>query len=335
MDERTGVRTMSAGVSGYFIVLGSMLATLSVVCAYLHRFTPLSLIPFVGFVILRLGTGGRGDFIAATVMLVVLFLYDQRRKWPDLRAVAIGLVVVLAFTTVVQDRGAAVREAFGLSGVNATRVWVDKKYRPFEQNDTAMLEAFEFIVYAVPKRSGSYDYFTNNLRIFVEPIPRSWWKDKPAGSPVQFFHLYDYGNPIAMAHSMPGIGWLSMGYIGIVIWSALFAWFYGKAYALFASGRQTNLAVMTYAIVFSTTLIAYRDGLLITIIKLSFAYFIPLVVLIALVRLLDPRLLSSDHVGATGKAASIPRARGQLQPRAARNAAAALVPRAWRGQTRI
>lgn len=341
MDMRTGVRTMQ-GVSGYFLVLGSMLGTLTVICAYLYRFSLVSLIPFVVFAVLRLGTGGRSDFIAATMMLLVVFLFDQRRKWPEPRTLAIGLVAIFAFNTVVQDRGASIRELFGLSGTNENRVWSEAVYKKFEQNDTAMLEAFEFIVYAVPQRTGSYDYFANNLRVLVEPIPRSWWADKPAGSPVNFFYLYDYGNPIGMAISMPGAGWLSLGYFGVIIWSALFGWAYGTAYSRFATGQQGNLAVMIYGVVYSTALFAFRDGMLIMVIKLLFTFSLPLLILVPLVKIMNPSLLRVSDAGTAQPGIPEVALREEASLRAHRNGRKAslpltrahrpigLVPRAWR-----
>ena len=125
LDERTGARTMTI-VSGYLVIAGSMLTPITVIFAYLNRFKLWSLLPFAGFAILRLGTGGRGDFISGLLMLGALFLFDQRRKWPTPRTVMAGLAGLLVFVTVVQDRGAGVRELFGLEGVNESRVWAGR-----------------------------------------------------------------------------------------------------------------------------------------------------------------------------------------------------------------
>ena len=324
MDMRTGIQTMDA-MSGYLVIVGSMLTPISVIFAYLNRFKLWSLLPFVAFAILRLGTGGRGDFISGLLMLGALFLFDQRRKWPTPRTMMVAAVAAVLFVGVVQDRGAAIRELFGIEGINEARVGWGTHYKPFEHSDTAMLEAFQYVVYVVPQRSGSYDYFANNLRIITEPIPRALWPEKPYGSPVSFFNLYDYGTPIAMVLSMPGIGWYSLGYLGVAIWSALFAWFFGACYRSFAAGNQSNFATMSYAIVLGVAPLAFRDGLLLTILKLMFAYYLPLLLLLALVMIFYPQVLKR-----VSRMARSERAAPALQPRSQRQATRSVVPRAWR-----
>jgi oligosaccharide repeat unit polymerase len=303
VDLRSGFRAMEA-TNGYFLAAGSMLAILVVLYAYLHRFKLLSLLPFIGFATLRLGTGGRGDFITGSAMLAVLFLYDKRRHWPEWRSLAGAIVAVALFSTVVSDRGAAVRELFGIEGVNQNRVGAERFHKPFEQMDFANLEAFEYMVYVVPQRSGTYDYFLNNLRVLTEPIPRALWKNKPLGEPFRRFYLYDYGNFIALASSVPAIGWYSMGYLGIVIWSAFFAWMYGAAYKRFVRSRQSNLALLSYSILLSTAILAFRDGALITVVKLSFYSFTPLLLIFGLVWMFRPSLLRSGPPVVTRAAAS-------------------------------
>ena len=326
MDMRTGIQTMDA-MSGYLVIVGSMLTPITVMFAYLNRFKLWSLLPFAAFAVLRLGTGGRGDFVSGLLMLGALFLFDQRRKWPTPRTMLVGLLGAALFVGVVQDRGAAVRELFGIEGINETRVGWETNYRPFEQSDTAMLEAFQYVVYVVPERSKSYDYFAHNLQILTEPIPRALWPGKPAGSPLTFFHLYDYGTPIAMALSMPGIGWFNLGYLGIAIWSALFGWFFGASYRRFVTGSQSNLAAMAYGVLLGIAPLAFRDGLLLTIIKLSFAYYLPLLLLLGMVRLIYPWILDRYSTAVRVVAEKV-----KVQPRSRRSSNGSVVPRARRNR---
>ncbi|MGN6497093.1 MAG: O-antigen polymerase [Tsuneonella sp.] len=345
MDPRTGVRTLE-GTNGYFLIAGATIGPIAVVCAYLYRFTLLSIAPFIGFALLRLGTGRRSDFIAAAVMFAMLYLYDKRRNWPDLRIVMLGLVAVVAFVMVVQDRGAEVREVFGIDGVNENRVGTDDDMKPFETMDYAMMEAMEYIVYVVPQRSGTYDYFANNLILFTEPIPRSLWKNKPYGSPVQFFNLSDYGHPIGMAISMPGVGWLSLGYLGVAIWSAFFAWFFGRLYRWLAQGPQSNIAVIVYSVALSSALFAFRDGTVDMILRLAASYYLAIVAMIVVIAVLRPELLRAPVSRAGALVRRAAGAQTKRVPRAQRKAVPAdsptdpnlrgtrgHVPRAWRRAT--
>lgn len=331
-DQRYGFRAMEA-TTGYFLILGSMLAPLVAIYAYLHRFRLVSLLPFAAFSVLKLGTGGRGDFIAAAAMLLVLYLYERGRKWPDWRTVAGALAALFVFSMVVQDRGAGVRELFGTEGINESRVGGNEGRfsKPLEHMDFANLESFEFVVYAVPGRTGSFDYFLHNLRILTEPIPRALWKDKPMGEPVRLFYLYDHGNYIAMALGVPAVGWYSLGYIGVVMWAALFAWFYTICYRQFSRGKQGHFAVLGYAILLSTSFVAFRDGMILTILTLSLPYFAPLVLMLILVRLLAPELLQPAMPQMTRSNPGQPRDRAV--PRSRRRSLDQVVPRARRKRT--
>ncbi|HYD24002.1 MAG TPA: O-antigen polymerase [Croceibacterium sp.] len=274
VDANTGVRTLQ-GVNGYFISAGAMLVPIVAAIAFLGRFRPWSLAPFVAFSVVRLGTGSRGDFVAAAVTIAILFLFDRRKKWPNLPVVVAAGVLAVVFNSIQQDRGAAIRESFGYENAADVRSLSTEDARPLESQDIANLEFFEYLVWAVPKRTGSYDYFLHNLQIFTEPIPRALWKDKPVGAPIKMFELYRYGRTIGATSSMPGAGWYSWGYAGVAIWSAVFALIYGGAYRAVANSRQSNVAMITYAIFLATAVVAFRDGALITIMKQLLFYLVP------------------------------------------------------------
>jgi hypothetical protein len=338
MDLKTGARTLTA-TNGYFLLAGSTLGPIVVTFAFLNRFSPLSILPFVGFALLRLGTGGRVDFIVATAMMIVLYLYEKRRRWPNLRSVMLGLLAAFVFVFVVQDRGATVRQLFGVEGVNENRINSRKDLKPFEEIDYAQLEAAEYVIGVVPARTGTYDYFVANLQLLTEPIPRMWWKNKPAGAPIKFFNLYDFGKPIGMAVSMAAVGWMSLGFLGVAIWSGFFGWVYGRLYRWFAGGSQSNLSLVIYSIAYSLALIAFRDGTLIMIARLSLGYFASFVGLFAMLKVFRPALIAAPAFRLAAAEASeaarrmltrAQRPSGPALPRARRALASGAVPRAWR-----
>ncbi|QYJ06262.1 O-antigen polymerase [Qipengyuania flava] len=288
MDTRTGGQGLVAA-SGYFISLTGFLVSLGALFAYLNRFRWWSFIPFALFAVLRLGIGGRGEVVVACFVLALLFLVDRRSRWPNLWIVA-GLVpLYLAFSAVVADRGAGVREALTGEAQPEIVYYSEADLAPLEHMDFGNLEFFEYVVHVVPERSGTYDYFLHNLQILTEPIPRGLWKDKPYGAPIKPVDLYNYGKPIGMTMSLPGVGWFSLGYVGVVLWSAFFALIYCAAYRAFASSRQTVLATVTYALFLGTSIIAFRDGMIITILKQGLFFAIPVVALWLSERLLRPR----------------------------------------------
>ena len=267
----TWTRGMSAGVSinldgsGWFYDSRLMLASLAVLIVWATRFRWYGWPAFGLFLVLQAGSGTRGPIIYASIALIALWLLDKRRDWPDFRTVAGIGAVLLVFNAVVLDRGNAVREAFG--GPSTTQISPTSDLAPLEHMDFANLEYFEYLVFAVPQRSGTYDYFAQNLQIFTEPVPRILWKDKPIGSPVQFFNLWDYGRPIGITGSMPGQGWMALGYPGIVIQCALFGLLFGAFYVLLLMRRNDAASRLVYAFLLANLVLCIRDGTLLTFLR--------------------------------------------------------------------
>lgn len=276
-DTRTGAMALNQ-VNGYYISAVGLLTTLAAMIVYLGRFRLWTLIPFLAFAVLGFGSGARGYVVASALMLAVLYLFERRRRWPNWVLPLAAIPLLLGFTAVRDDRGGAIRESFGVENRQFRQQWQDEA-TVMEGMDFANMEFFEFLVWSIPKRTGSYDYFLNNLQLLTEPIPRALWPGKPVGPPIKLFELYRYSTPLGLTNSMPGMGWFNFGYAGVVIWSALFAAIYGYGYRAFAAGQQGTIAVLAYAVFLSTSLVAFRDGSLLTILKQLLFYFLPVGIL--------------------------------------------------------
>ena len=281
-DAGTGIM-VNVDANGWFTDSALMLAPLSVFAVWLSRYRALGWGLFAFASLLMLGSGGRGSFIFAATAVSVIFLLERGRRWFDLRIAALGAVALLLFNAVVLDRGEAVRGLFGADDGYTSSM--SEEIDPLEHMDFANLEYFEFIVYAVPQRTGSWDYFAHNLQIFTEPVPRALWADKPIGSPVKFFELWDYGTPIGMTISLPGAGWMSLGYLGIVIYAAFFAFVYAWIYSRLLVRSVTATSMLAYALLVATSIVVFRDGLLLTLLRQLPFYFGPFVLALVIARL--------------------------------------------------
>ncbi len=279
MDAATGI-TINTTSNGYLLDAQLMLATLTGMFAYVHRFRIWALLPFIIFVVLRAGTGGRGPFISATVFIVLLYLFHRRRRWLNATTVVLGGFMLTLFRLVGDYRSVGFQQLFA----NDSRVEGPRQTRFLESMDWANLEFYEFVVYAVPQRTKTYDYFASLLQLFTEPIPRVLWPDKPIGAPIKMFNLLDYGRPYGATLSLPGSGWYELGWAGIVILCAAFAWLYGRAYNRFMRAEQTPFAVMLYCAFMMSAVVAFRDGLIITVARQSLFYLAPVVVMEMLAR---------------------------------------------------
>ncbi len=268
--------------NGWFTDSALMLAPIAVLLVWLSRYRWWGWACFAVFAVLQAGTGTRQAIIFAVAAVGITFLLERGRRWFDWRAVALGLVAAIAFNQIVIDRGSAVR-AF-VTGEAEPIAMAEEDLDPLEHMDFANMEYFEYIVYAVPQRTGTYDYFAHMLQILTEPVPRALWPGKPTGSPVQMFSLWDYGKPNGMTASMPGMGWMSLGYPGVAIQAAIFALIFGFAYRALLVNRGGPMARIGYALAMGISLIGFRDGTLLTLLRLVPFYFGPLLLVAVFAR---------------------------------------------------
>ena len=200
LDVNTGIAVNTSG-NGWLLEAQLMLVPLSVLIAWTFRFRWWSLLPLILFVTVRAGTGGRGPFIVACAAAGLLWLFDSKRRWPALWTLALIVPLTAGFYILGQERG-AVRTFLDDGKV----IELQEKTGFMETMDWANMEFFEYIVETVPRKTGTYGYFVDNLQVFTEPVPRVLWTGKPIGAPIKMYNLFDYGNPIGMTYSLPGYG---------------------------------------------------------------------------------------------------------------------------------
>lgn len=283
MDRATGISINTTG-NGYLVDAQLMLVSLSAMAAWIYRFRLVSLLPLATFVLYRAGTGGRGPFIAAVASAGMFYLYERRRRFPGLRLALVLLPVLLLFRVVGDDRGAAIKNALTPGPEQVSAGKVQEPARPLESMDYANLEFLEYLVYVVPQRSGTYDYFLDNLQVLTEPVPRVLWPGKPIGAPIKRVDLLQYGTPIGMTLSVAGEGWYALGWLGVAIWSALFGLMTGTLYRKFVEGPQSAFQTSAYMVFMPSLIVGFRDGSLLSLIRSTGIYMIPILLWFALSR---------------------------------------------------
>ena len=338
LDLHTGYAVNSTS-NGWLLEAQLMLVPLSVFVAWTFRFRWWSLLPLIVFVTARAGTGGRGPFIVACAAAGLLWMFDNKRRWPALWTFAVIIPFVAGFYVLGQDRS-AVRSILD----NGTIVEVREQTGFMESMDWANMEFFEYLVETVPRKTGTYDYFVDTLQVFTEPVPRVLWKDKPIGPPIKMFNLFDYGTPFGMTYSLPGYGWIQLGYLGVVLWCGLWGYGLGAVYSRFMRSRQSNFQVAFYFAFLPIFIIAFRDGGLLTIMRTGVFYLTPVLIWLGAARALgipDPsdllrRAVRGRRVDKAAEAISgQERAASEIQvpPPRRRVAGGEIVPRAWRNRT--
>lgn len=288
-DPLTG-QPVYVNTTGYVAEAHSMGLPLALGIIWVSRFHPLSFIPFLSFLMYRAYLGwGRWAFIMGVISLVLLLLYHTRTKWFRLWHVAVGLPVLMLFHTLGQNRG-ALRSVFeGTAPVSSLfRVQGSSDARFVDSlagQDLGNFDYLSFILWVVPKESGTYTWFTQYLQLFTEPIPRVLWPAKPIGPPVQYFSLHDFGHFANLTTSLAGDGWMSGGWIGMILTMVLVGLALGTIHRWFwRSGAVNKYGVLFYCSFLPLSLQWFRDGG-ISIFKFGLFSLMPILMWIALTRL--------------------------------------------------
>jgi hypothetical protein len=155
----------------------------------------------------------------------------------------------------------------------------------YDNPDFANFDFLAFVVEMVPDRTQTYTYGTQYLQLFTEPIPRKLWPGKPAGAPIGFFNLNNYGDFLGRTVSLVGDGWMSGGWIGIAVTMTLVGAMLGLAHRWFWKHSQNNMVALFYLVGIAMLPQWYRDGG-ISISKFLFWNLSPLVFWLALTWLL-------------------------------------------------
>lgn len=276
VDAATGV-TINTQKIGYVTDLQLMAVSLCSLVVWLARFRLWSFLPIIAFIMLRAGTGGRGPFVAAMVSAGLFYLYEKRIRYPGPRVV-LGAAAVLAFFSFVgNDRGESIRQLTGLQEQDVFEK-TENTERFLEGMDFGNMEYLEYLIYVIPEKSGTYDYFLDNFQVFTEPVPRIFWPGKPVGEPFRRIWLFEYGSPVGMTRSLPGEGWYALGWLGVVLWCSLWGHALGRIYTRFASGSQTTFKTACYMVFLPTLIVALRDGGILTIVRQTGVYLTPVFV---------------------------------------------------------
>jgi len=285
-DEETGIATFT-NTTGYLVDAEKMLGTVALMLICGMRFRLISFVPFLLYIGERLYVGwSRWTIIMAFASLALLYLFKTGRRWFPVRVILIGIPIFLAFHQLGQDRGYYQTVFIGGTIPNEDplekeKTWVEKQDTP----DFANLDFLTFVMDVVPEKSGTYTYFTQYLQLFTEPIPRMLWPEKPFGPPIQWVNLNDYGNWVGWTLSLVGDGWMSGGWLGVVITMLVVGYINAQAHRWFWRGEATHFKLLCYCTFVPLTLQWYRDGG-ITIFKFTLMAVLPVILWRVLIRVL-------------------------------------------------
>ncbi|NET39108.1 MAG: oligosaccharide repeat unit polymerase [Cyanothece sp. SIO1E1] len=263
------------GSSGYANSAQQVLIPISIISIVVFKWKWFSYIPFLLFAYHRLSHGwGRWTVILPVLAIIMYYCWVNRKNFPPVR-----WLIPLPFLFILFNQMSKNRHYFQnlinpadttYSIVEETDSVIDKQFALQNQWDTLDFANFDFLAYIVdkvPRETKTYTYGTQHLQLFTEPIPRKLWRGKPAGPPIQYFNLNDYGNFMGLTYSIIGDGWMSGGWIGVVVNMIIAGAGLGVAYKWFIRNQHHIFKVTIFIITNSVLLQLFRDGGIVTMAK--------------------------------------------------------------------
>ena len=245
-------------VSGYQTMLAEML-TITLMTLFAVRRTRSLSLALIGLYIgyRTLAGAGRSAFVAVLLAISFIWLINQHRRLPTARMVVIAAAVLLTFNILGADR-AAMRRVIN-NETTVSEVVTDYLGSDNQGGITQNMSEFDVLTALlsyVPDETG-YTFGTQYLRIFIWPIPRFLWHDKPVFT--SSINLLDYANFRVLTYTSYGDSYMTLGIGGMIIIlfgiSVLLNTTYRKV-----SLNPTPLRVLMYFIILSYGTILFRDG---------------------------------------------------------------------------
>ncbi len=237
-------------------------------CAWMvaTRFHWLNWIPSLLYVGYRTWFGwSRWTILLFLLMVTMTYCWYYRKKWVPLWSIGIAVPILMVFNLLGHNRdilkslllGEHVRIVNYDSGMSNE----EKFKKQLDTQDYANFDYLSYVVSVVPQRTGTYTFGVQYLQLFTEPIPRILWRGKPVGAPVRSpVNLGAYGNFVGLTVSLAGDGWISGGWIGLIITLSTVGALLGWAHRTFWRNIENRLAALLYLVGLAMVPQWYRDG---------------------------------------------------------------------------
>jgi hypothetical protein len=299
--ERVGGTYIMTGTSGY--INDAQVMAGSLICAWLMvtRFRwPVILLAAVYVMYRCYGGWARWTFLLFFLATALVYAWQHQRRWMPFWSLLLILPMFFLFDNIGKNRSWFQDMLSGHTPMptpTESLTESDRLRQKYDTVDFANYDYLTFVVAMVPERTGRYSYGVQHLQLFTEPVPRALWKGKPVGAPVPYFNLNDYGNFLGLTVTMAGDGWMSGGWVGVIITAGIIGLSLGVAHRWFWQGAQRdNIMSLVYILGVAMIPQQYRDGGVVSIAKFLLWSWLPLVVWLGSNWLLGPRLFPSQSI---------------------------------------
>jgi hypothetical protein len=235
-------------------------------------------------------------------MVILAYCWQRHRRWLPPGAIVLAVPVLMLFNVLGHNRNLLKNFFTGEQSWEETNVLrpgmsaEEIRNRRYDTQDFANFDYLCFVVMAYSNTPDSFSYGAQYLQLFTEPIPRILWRGKPAGSPVPSkVNIRAFGNFIGLTVSLPGDGYVSGGWLGVVITLTLCGMIAGKCHRWFWNHCNQPIPGLFYLSGLAVSPQWYRDGG-IGIFKFLLWSLLPIIVWRGVLWWLDGRPLEGNSI---------------------------------------
>jgi hypothetical protein len=299
--QMIGGTYIMTGTSGY--INDAQVMAGSLICAWLMvtRFRWPVVLLAAAYVLYRCYEGwARWTFLLFFLAAALVYTWQHQRRWMPIWSILMILPMFILFNKIGKNRQWLYDELHGNAPMPApteTLTEADRLKQKYDTVDFANYDYLTFVVAMVPERTGRYSWGVQHLQLFTEPIPRALWKGKPVGAPVPYFNLNNYGNFLGLTVTMAGDGWMSGGWLGVIVTAGVIGLFLGLAHRWFwQRAQRDHILSLLYILGLAIVPQQYRDGGVVSIAKFLLWSWLPVVVWLGCNWLVSPRLFPAESV---------------------------------------
>lgn len=257
------------GSSGYINDAQQVLVSVVVLFPFVMRWKLYSFLPLLAFIYYRAGQGmARWMMIYAVIFVILVYLWDKRRKTPPVWIIAPIGALLFVFTNLTLDRSFVRRWAQGGDLIAPMTLDSEATFRDkYDTMDFANFDYLVFVLDTVPDKTRGYNYGAQHLQLFTEPIPRKLWAGKPIGAPVTLIDWSRFGNTLGITYSVVGDGWITYGWLGVAVNMVLYGVGLAALYNWFIVHQAHTYRSLIFLLLTSILVQIFRDGSFVTIAK--------------------------------------------------------------------
>jgi len=263
-----GVYIMT-GTSGYLNDFQQVLIPITVLTIVIFKWRWWTFIPLIAFLYFRLNQGWARWTVILPIFAVILFhCWTYRKNFPSWKFILPLPLIFIVFNELSHNRmffrqwisDMQKEETFIEHTIERELPKQEAIKKKWDTLDFANFDYLAYILDKVPEDTDRYSYGVQHLQLFTEPIPRKIWKGKPVGPPVKYFDLNNYGVFLGLTTSIVGDGWITFGWLGVVLNMAISGAGLGMLYNWFVANQKNIFVVTFYLITLSILLQLFRDG---------------------------------------------------------------------------